>query len=164
MRFLCSPVARSRLTSRRLRDRVAAKKEGKKFLNPPQHDSRGLKLLDPESERKLLFSVMVVAMAVAGPAWAQNATQAPQADKWSGTDKQLHFSASATLGFSARRVFQQEPWKAVGVSIMPGVLKELTDRQFSRKDLTADFAGALFGVYVGGCYAQYNAIVCGFNF
>jgi uncharacterized protein YfiM (DUF2279 family) len=113
---------------------------------------------------KLRFSSVTVAMALALPSWAQNVTQAPDADRWSGSDKPLHFGVSATLGLSARTVFPKEPWKAVGVSIMPGVLKELSDRRFSGKDLAADFAGAIFGVYVGGCYAQHNAIVCGFNF
>ncbi|MEQ1882415.1 MAG: hypothetical protein ABL878_15760 [Burkholderiales bacterium] len=95
---------------------------------------------------------------------AQNVAQAPEADRWSGSDKQKHFGVSTTLGFSTRTVFPQEPWKAVGLSIMPGVLKELSDKRFSGKDLAADFAGAMFGVYVGGCYARHNAIICGFDF
>jgi uncharacterized protein YfiM (DUF2279 family) len=124
----------------------------------------GLKIFDLKSSMHLFLFGLAMFMTIAEPAWAQNTAPAADADKWSGGDKPLHFGLSATLGLSARTIFPQEPWKAVGVSMMPGMLKELSDRRFSKKDLAADFAGAMFGVYVGGCYAQHNLIICGFEF
>lgn len=85
-------------------------------------------------------------------------------DNWGGTDKTLHFGVSAILGFSARSFYPNEPWKAVGIAMIPGVLKEASDGKASGKDLAADLAGAMLGVYIGGCYFNHKQAVCGWRF
>jgi len=85
-------------------------------------------------------------------------------DSFKGKDKPLHFGVSAIVGFSARTFYPNDPWKAVGVTMAAGTLKEVIDPKFSGKDLVVDFAGALVGVYVGGCYITHNSVICGWKF
>ena len=88
-------------------------------------------------------------LALALPAAAQ--------DSWTGPDKVLHFGVSAVFGFAARNQWPDRPILAFGVAMIPGVLKEVSDRSttgFSGKDLVANALGAAAGVYVGGLLIQ----------
>lgn len=111
----------------------------------------------------LLAVVIAVLMSLSNALQAADSTP-PAADSWTGTDKSRHFGVSLALGAASRGVLPNHPWMALGVAVAPGLIKEFTDRRFSRKDLTMDVAGALVGVYVSGCYASFNQIVCGFKF
>lgn len=71
-------------------------------------------------------------------------------DKWSGSDKPVHFGVSFILGFAAGNQFPDNKPLAFGLAMLPGVAKEFSDRSttgFSYKDLTFNAAGALLGVY-----------------
>ena len=72
------------------------------------------------------------------------------ADEWTGKDKGLHFGVSYVLGIATGSQWPDNKLKAIGVAMIPGVLKEVADRKttgFSGKDLVADLAGATLGVY-----------------
>lgn len=74
-------------------------------------------------------------------------------DSWTGSDKSYHFFGSAIVGFAVGRIYPNEPLKAFGWAMVPGVLKEVSDiggTGFSGKDLVWDAAGAALGVYAGG--------------
>lgn len=77
------------------------------------------------------------------------ATQA-NADEWTGSDKTLHLGVSFVVGFAAGNQWPNNKPLAFGVAMIPGVLKEISDRKttgFSGKDLVADAVGAALGVY-----------------
>ena len=76
------------------------------------------------------------------------------ADSWRGEDKAMHLGVSYVMGFAAINQWPNEPAKAFGVAMIPGVLKEVLDAQkggtgFSGKDLVADAIGAALGVATG---------------
>ena len=75
------------------------------------------------------------------------------ADDWGGSDKAQHFAFSAVFGTLSAMHFESK-WKAFGVAMIPGLLKEIHDdsqagNQFSGKDLAADALGAAVGVHFG---------------
>lgn len=73
-------------------------------------------------------------------------------DSWNGSDKKLHFGVSFVLGVATANQWPNEPLKAWGVAMVPGVLKEVSDRSttgFSGKDLVVDAIGAALGVATG---------------
>jgi hypothetical protein len=115
-------------------------------------------------KKLLCILLMLPALAMATDREHDRKIPPIQYDKWNGSDKPLHFGVSAILGFSARTFYPNEPWKAVGIAMIPGVLKEATDPKFSGKDLAVDLAGAMLGVYVGGCYVTHKQAVCGWRF
>lgn len=74
-------------------------------------------------------------------------------DCWNGEDKKIHFAVSAVAGLAAVNQWPESKWKAFGVAMIPGFLKEVSDIKgsgFSGKDLAADALGAAFGVLGGG--------------
>jgi uncharacterized protein YfiM (DUF2279 family) len=86
------------------------------------------------------------------------ATEKP-VDSWSGSDKALHFGVSAVVGFAAVNQWPDNKPKAFLVAMIPGVLKEVSDRKttgFSGKDLVADALGVALGVYAGGWLISRN--------
>ncbi len=66
------------------------------------------------------------------------------------TDKQLHFLASYAIDATVVQMFPKgTPYrllKASAISLAIGVLKEATDKEFSKSDLAADAAG--IGTYM----------------
>jgi putative lipoprotein len=77
-------------------------------------------------------------------------TSAQAQDKWNGPDKAMHLGVSFVLGFAAGNQWPDNKPLAFGVAMIPGVLKEVSDRGttgFSGKDLVADAVGAALGVY-----------------
>lgn len=99
---------------------------------------------------KALMLAAAAALCAALPAHAGGSS----ADTWGGADKKMHFGISATLGFAAINQWPNEPLKAFGWALLPGLLKELSDAQkggsgFSGKDLAADALGAAVGVGLG---------------
>lgn len=73
-------------------------------------------------------------------------------DKWTGQDKAMHFGVSFALGFATGNQWPQNKPLAIGVAMVPGLLKEVSDSGkggsgFSGKDLVADLIGATMGVY-----------------
>jgi putative lipoprotein len=75
------------------------------------------------------------------------------ADDWNGPDKTRHFALSAMIGTLSAMHFESK-WKAFGVALIPGLLKEVhdgsqADNHFSGKDLVADAVGAAVGVQIG---------------
>ena len=87
-------------------------------------------------------------------ALALSSITATAQDKWTGQDKAMHFGVSYALGFAAGNQWpnKEDRWKAIGVAMIPGVLKEVSDAQkggtgFSGKDIVADLIGASLGVY-----------------
>jgi uncharacterized protein YfiM (DUF2279 family) len=111
----------------------------------------------------LLATAIAAMIAVADPARAADSTP-PSADSWTSADKTLHFGVSMALGAASRAALPRQPWMAVGVALAPGIVKEFADIRVSRKDLAMNLAGALVGVYVGGCYVTRNQILCGLTF
>ena len=74
-------------------------------------------------------------------------------DTWNGADKKMHIGVSFVLGFAAGAQWPDNRLKAFGVAMIPGVLKEVSDRGttgISGKDLAADALGAALGVYAAG--------------
>jgi uncharacterized protein YfiM (DUF2279 family) len=85
------------------------------------------------------------------PAFAQ--------DQWNGSDKKMHFGVSFVLGFAAGNQWPENKPLAFGVAMIPGVLKEISDRNttgFSGKDLATDALGAALGVYASGWLIKRN--------
>ncbi len=75
------------------------------------------------------------------------------ADDWTGPDKTKHFMVSAAVG-TISGFYLENKWKAFGVAMIPGLLKEVADsndanNHFSSRDLVADALGAAVGVHVG---------------
>lgn len=79
------------------------------------------------------------------------------ADDWTGPDKTKHAEWSSLYGAIAS-AYINEPglwnWKASGLCIVPGVLKEVKDKYaregsgFSTKDVAADAVGCAVGIAV----------------
>ena len=75
------------------------------------------------------------------------------ADEWTGPDKQKHFAVSFAAGVIASGL-TDEKWKAVGIALLPGLIKEVHDsrqpgNQFSGKDMVWNALGAYAGVHTG---------------
>jgi hypothetical protein len=70
-------------------------------------------------------------------------------DKWNGDDKPMHLGVSFVLGFAAANQWPNEPLKAWSMAMIPGALKEATDKKASGKDMAANAIGAALGVYTG---------------
>jgi len=94
---------------------------------------------------------------------------AVRADTWTGKDKQDHFAGSAILGMGASQVFDNK-LQAFGAVLLVGAAKEGYDYKHpqnhtaSWKDFAADAAGAVVGVYYGGCILRQRSILCGVQF
>lgn len=95
---------------------------------------------------KSIFASLLVMVGVAAysPAFAQ--------DTWTGSDKKLHFGVSFVLGYATGNQWPDNKPLAIGVAMIPGILKEVADSQkggsgFSSKDLVWDLVGATLGVY-----------------
>jgi hypothetical protein len=68
------------------------------------------------------------------------------------SDTKSHLGVSFVLGYAMANQFPNEPLKAWGIAMVPGVLKEISDRSstgFDKKDLLADAIGAALGVATG---------------
>lgn len=75
------------------------------------------------------------------------------ADKWDSPDKAEHFAVSAAIGTLAAMHYENK-WKAFGVALIPGLLKEIYDgsqdnKRFSGKDMAINALGAAVGVQIG---------------
>lgn len=82
-------------------------------------------------------------------------------DSWTGPDKKLHFGFSFVLGFAAGNQWPDNKPLAIGVAMIPGVVKEASDAQkggsgWSNKDLVWDAIGAMSGVYSAHWLVQYR--------
>lgn len=80
-------------------------------------------------------------------------------DTWTGADKKLHVSVSFVIGLAAGFQFPGNKPLAFGVALIPGVLKEISDRSttgFSGKDIAANALGAALGVYASGWLLQHR--------
>lgn len=75
-----------------------------------------------------------------------------QEDTWNGSDKKMHAGVSFLIGMGARQVYLDEPLKAFGWALVPGLIKEATDTKPSAKDMVANALGAALGVYTGGFF------------
>lgn len=78
---------------------------------------------------------------------------AEAADKWDSPDKAEHFAVSAAIGTLSAMHFENK-WKAFGVALIPGLLKEIHDgsqdnKRFSGKDMAINALGAAVGVQIG---------------
>ena len=67
-------------------------------------------------------------------------------------DKVQHFGVSFVVGFAAGNQWPNNKPLAVGVAMLPGLAKELSDSQkggtgFSGGDMAANLLGAVTGVY-----------------
>jgi hypothetical protein len=68
------------------------------------------------------------------------------------SDKKMHLGVSFALGFALANQWPNEPLRAWGVAMVPGLLKEVSDRGstgFDGKDLAANAIGAALGVATG---------------
>lgn len=92
-------------------------------------------------------------------------TKAHAQDTWSGSDKKMHAGLSALIGIGTRQVWRDEPLKAWGVALIPGLIKEATDTKPSAKDMVANALGAALGVYTGGFFVVTNGnqVVVGYS-
>jgi uncharacterized protein YfiM (DUF2279 family) len=73
-------------------------------------------------------------------------------DCWNGADKKQHFAVSFVLGIATANQWPDNKPLSIGVAMIPGIAKEISDSQkggsgFSGKDIAWDFLGALTGVY-----------------
>jgi uncharacterized protein YfiM (DUF2279 family) len=92
-------------------------------------------------------STVLLALSLAAP------VSSVAADDWGGPDKTKHFAVSAVLGTLSAMHYENK-WRAFGVALIPGLLKELYDsgqpgNHFSGKDMTANALGAAVGVQIG---------------
>lgn len=107
--------------------------------------------------KKTVLATAFVAMMTSAPAHAACAD-----DCWNTPDKPMHFGVSMVIGFAAGQQWPENKWKAFGVAMIPGVLKEIADAQergnrFSTKDLAADALGAALGVQFGSWAVQFRS-------
>ena len=68
------------------------------------------------------------------------------------SDKKVHAGVSFMLGFAAANQWPDRPFLAWGVAMVPGLIKEASDRTttgFDAKDLAANAIGAALGVATG---------------
>lgn len=77
------------------------------------------------------------------------ASERPPVDSWTGDDKKMHLGVSFALGFAAANHWPNAPMKAWGAAMIPGLIKEATDKKASGKDMVANAIGAALGVYTG---------------
>lgn len=101
--------------------------------------------------KKLLFVFCLLAL----PVTAQ--------DSWRGADKKMHFGVSGAFGIAAISQYPNEPWRAWGLAMIPGLLKELSDASkggtgFSYKDMVANALGAGFGITMGRWLVKHDGI------
>lgn len=92
---------------------------------------------------------------------AASCTPVPAQDSWTGPDKKLHFGVSFVFGFAAGSQWPDNKPLAIGVAMIPGVIKEASDAQkggsgWSNKDLVWDAIGAMSGVYSAHWLVQYR--------
>jgi uncharacterized protein YfiM (DUF2279 family) len=96
-------------------------------------------------------TIIAIALALSSLGALANERPEPKpADKWTGSDKAMHFGVSFAVGFATGNQWPQNKPLAIGVAMIPGVLKEVSDRSttgFSGKDLAVDLIGATMGVY-----------------
>lgn len=109
-------------------------------------------------KRYLPILAVAAALAILGtmalPAQANDKPPAPPvatkpADSWSGSDKKMHIGVSYVLGVAAGSQWPDNKPLAFGMAMIPGVLKELSDKSttgFSTKDLVADAIGVALGI------------------
>lgn len=74
------------------------------------------------------------------------------ADEWNGPDKKMHFAVSYVVGFAAGSQWPDNKLLAFGVAMIPGTVKEISDRSgtgFSGKDMAFNAIGAALGVASG---------------
>jgi hypothetical protein len=75
-------------------------------------------------------------------------------------DKRLHAGASFFIGVAAAHQWPNEPLKAFGVAMLPGLAKEVLDSRggtgFSGKDIAANAIGAALGVATGNWIVSRN--------
>lgn len=69
-------------------------------------------------------------------------------DKWSGTDKNMHFVAGAFAGAGATAQFR-DPLKGFAAGVAIGALKELSDSRGGGTCSLQDFAVTAIGAAVG---------------
>jgi uncharacterized protein YfiM (DUF2279 family) len=97
----------------------------------------------------------LICAAIAGAAFSAQASEREREevkaqDSWTGSDKAVHFGVSFVLGFAAGNQWPENKPLAISVAMIPGVLKEISDRSttgFSGKDIAVDLLGATMGVY-----------------
>ncbi len=96
------------------------------------------------------MKTLIAAVLMAASTLACATQERPQPkDDWKGDDKALHFGVSFALGVATGHQWPKEPLKAFGVALIPGVLKEATDKKASGKDMAANALGAALGVATG---------------
>lgn len=84
------------------------------------------------------------------------------ADKWDSPDKAEHFAISAAIGTLSAMHYESK-WKAFGVALIPGLVKELYDgaqdnKRFSGKDMAINALGAAVGVQIGHWFVTRNGV------
>ena len=98
---------------------------------------------------KTLIAI-ALALSSIGTIASDRERPAPPVDSWKGSDKAQHLGVSFVLGFATGNQWPDNKPLAIGVAMLPGLLKEVSDRSttgFSGKDLAADLVGATLGVY-----------------
>ena len=99
---------------------------------------------------KISFTALCITLAalyISSPALA---TEVKPVDSFGGSDKTYHVVVSAAVGVAVAAQWPEKPWLTqFGIAMIPGVLKELSDKKISGKDLAADAVGAAIGVSIG---------------
>ena len=109
----------------------------------------------------IIFLFIFATMPVAGKAITPDTVQTVSVqDPWLAYDKVLHFGISCSLVLSTQYVLENKLHvdretalpAGVAVSAVNGIIKEYWDKHtgniFSRRDLIADAAGILVGVFI----------------
>lgn len=84
----------------------------------------------------------IIGAALAALSLSVQATEIPK-------DKKMHAGVSFLLGMAAAHQFPDRPVLAWGIAMVPGLLKEVSDKGgtgFDTKDLAANAIGAALGV------------------
>lgn len=98
---------------------------------------------------KKIRTVLIVLLAIVSMGKASS-VYAAEGDSWTGSDKAKHVGVSLTIGLFVSQQDQVFTKKtAFGVSMLPGLAKELVDAKPSYKDLAADAVGAYLGIWSG---------------
>lgn len=101
---------------------------------------------------KLLLAIALLAPLLAHADKERPPPKCTAGEKWTGSDKAMHFGAGATIAF-ATTLGTEKPLWGFGAGVAVGALKELSDRGgngcSSGKDFGVTVLGAAVGAFAG---------------
>ncbi len=111
------------------------------------------------SDRLKMLILGILCSLFLAPAFAMNKICTQDSFKFEG-DKKVHMMYSAGIGAASRAVIA-DPWAAFGVSLLPGLYREMFNSKscFSKEDMAYNIVGSAIGVYTTHWVLTPNKVV-----